>query len=121
MTREDSITTMREDQQLLVIMHLSQLLTFITGFGGLLVPLIIWITQKNKVFQMDEHGKNIVNFQISLILYSLLCVPLIFAFGLGILGFIILGIISLVFPIVNAIKASNGEAPKYPLSLNFIS
>ena len=112
---------MRQDNQLIVITHLSQLLCFITGFGSLIVPLIIWITQKEKVFQMDSHGKNIVNFQISLILYTLLCIPLIFAFGLGIFGFIILGIIALVFPIINAIKASNGETPRYPLSLSFIS
>ncbi|MEY8868373.1 MULTISPECIES: DUF4870 domain-containing protein [Flavobacteriaceae] len=112
---------MREDRQLIVITHLSQLLCFITGFGSLIVPLIIWITQKEKVFQMDAHGKNIVNFQISMILYALLCIPLILAFGLGILGFIILGIISLVFPIINAIKANNGETPTYPLSLSFIS
>ncbi|TBV25941.1 DUF4870 domain-containing protein [Meridianimaribacter sp. CL38] len=112
---------MREDRQLIVITHLSQLLCFITGFGSLIVPLVIWITQKEKVFQMDAHGKNIVNFQISMILYALLCIPLILAFGLGILGFIILGIISLVFPIINAIKANNGETPTYPLSLSFIS
>ncbi len=121
MTRQDNISIMREDNQLLVITHLSQMLTFVTGFGGLIVPLVIWATQKDKVFQMDTHGKNIVNFQISLILYAILCIPLILAFGLGILGLIVIGILSFVMPIVNAIKASNGEAPKYPLSLNFIS
>jgi uncharacterized Tic20 family protein len=70
---------------------------------------------------MDDHGKNIVNFQLSLIVYFIICIPLILFFGLGLLGFIILGIISVIFPIINAIKASNGETPKYPLSLNFIS
>ncbi|MBT8287833.1 MAG: DUF4870 domain-containing protein, partial [Bacteroidia bacterium] len=40
---------------------------------------------------------------------------------LGLIGLIILGIIAFVFPIVNAIKAGNGENPKYPLSLSFIS
>lgn len=112
---------MRQDKQLIVITHLSQLLCFITGFGSLIVPLILWATQKKNVYEMDEHGKNIVNFQLSLIVYALLCIPLILLFGLGILGFIILGIIALVFPIINAIKASHGETPKYPLSLNFIS
>jgi len=121
MTRQDNISIMREDNQLLVITHLSQMLTFVTGFGGLIVPLVIWVTQKDKVFQMDTHGKNIVNFQISLVLYAILCIPLVFALGLGILGLIVLCILSFVMPIVNAIKASNGEAPKYPLSLNFIS
>jgi uncharacterized Tic20 family protein len=53
--------------------------------------------------------------------YCLICIPLILLFGLGLLGFVILGVISIVFPIINAIKASRGEAPTYPLSLNFIS
>ncbi|MFD2540922.1 DUF4870 domain-containing protein [Lacinutrix gracilariae] len=112
---------MRQDKQLLVITHLSQLITLVTGFGSLIVPLILWATQKEKVQEMDAHGKNIINFQLSLIVYCIICVPLILLFGLGILGFIVLGIIAIVFPIVNAIKASNGETPTYPLSFNFIS
>jgi hypothetical protein len=112
---------MRTDNQLLVITHLCQLLTPLTGFGGLIVPLVLWATQKDKVFGMDEHGKQIINFQLSIIIYAIICVPLIFLLGLGILLLIILGVISLVYPIINAIKTSNGETPKYPLSLNFIS
>jgi len=112
---------MREDRQLIVITHLSQLITLVTGFGSLLVPLIIWATQKERVYQMDTHGKNIINFQLSLIVYFIICFPLILLFGLGILGFIILGIVAVVWPIINAIKASNGETPTYPLSFSFIS
>ncbi|HLT32706.1 MAG TPA: DUF4870 domain-containing protein [Aquaticitalea sp.] len=112
---------MREDRQLLVITHLSQLVTLVTGFGSLIVPLIIWATQKEKVYQMDTHGKNIINFQLSLIVYCIICVPLIFLFGLGILGFIVLGIVAIIFPVINAIKVSNGETPTYPLSFSFIS
>ena len=112
---------MRKDNQLLVITHLSQLITLVTGFGSLILPLVLWLTQKEKVYEMDTHGKNIINFQLSLLVYCLICIPLILLFGLGLLGFVILGIISIVFPIINAIKASRGESPKYPLSLNFIS
>jgi hypothetical protein len=112
---------MRQDRQLIVIMHLSQLVTLVIGFGSLIIPLIIWMTNKEKVYEMDAHGKNILNFQISVLMYSLICVPLILLLGLGILGLIVLGIISIIFPIINAIKASHGENPKYPLSLNFIS
>ncbi len=112
---------MKEDRQLLVITHLSQLVTLVTGFGSLIVPLIIWATQKEKVHQMDAHGKNIINFQLSLIVYCIICVPLILLFGLGLLGFLVLGIIAIVFPVINAIKASHGETPTYPLSFNFIS
>ena len=112
---------MREDRQLLVITHLSQLVTLVTGFGSLIVPLIIWATQKERVSEMDAHGKNIINFQLSLIVYCIICIPLILLFGLGLLGFIALGIVAIVFPVINAIKASNGETPAYPLSFNFIS
>ena len=112
---------MREDNQLLVVTHLSQLVILILGFGSLLLPLILWLTQKERVYQMDAHGKNILNFQLSLIIYCILCIPLILLFGLGLLGFLILGIVSIIFPIINAIKASKGEIPKYPLSLKFIS
>ena len=112
---------MRQDNQLLVITHLSQLIMLITGFGSLILPLILLLTQKEKVYQINEHGKRIVNFQISLIVYFIICIPMILFFGLGLLGFVVLGIISVIFPIINAIKASNGELPSYPLSFNFIS
>ena len=84
----------REDKQLIVITHLSQLITLVLGFGSLILPLILWVTQKEKVYQMDTHGKNIINFQLSLIVYCIICVPLILFFGLGLLGFLLLGIIA---------------------------
>lgn len=112
---------MKQDNQLIVVTHLSQLITLVIGFGSLIVPLILWATQKEKVSNMDEHGKNIINFQLSLIVYFIVCIPLILLLGLGLLGFIALGIISIIFPVVNAIKASRGEIATYPLSFKFIS
>ena len=111
---------MREDKSLLVITHLSQLLTYITGIGGLIVPLIIWAFKKDEVFASDQQGKDIVNFQISIIIYSIICIPLILLFGLGILGLIGIGLIALIFPILNAIRVSNGEEVKYPLTIQIL-
>ena len=111
---------MRKDNSLLVITHLSQLLDLVTGFGGFIVPLILWLTQREQVLAMDNHGKSIMNFQISMFIYAIVCIPLILLFGLGILGLIIIGILCVVFPIINAIKASNGEEPSYPLSIEII-
>ncbi|MCB7480525.1 DUF4870 domain-containing protein [Christiangramia sediminis] len=111
---------MREDNQMLVMTHLSQLLDLVTGIGGFIVPLILWLTQKDKVAGMDMHGKMILNFQISLFIYSIICIPLIFLFGLGFLGLIVIGLIALILPIMNALKVSNGEMPYYPLSIEFL-
>ncbi|MDC8004550.1 DUF4870 domain-containing protein [Aureisphaera galaxeae] len=111
----------RQDNSLLMVTHLSQLLYYLTGFGGLVVPLILWLTQRDKVMGMDEHGKAIVNFQLTLILITILSIPGIFLFGLGILGIIYACIIGFVLPIINAVKANNGEAPSYFSTIRFIS
>lgn len=110
----------KENKTLLAFTHLSQLLDLVTGLGGFLVPLILWLTQRDSVENMDESGKSILNFRISMLVYILLCIPLILVFGLGLLGFVAIGIAYFIFPIINAIKASNGNAPYYPLSIKFL-
>jgi uncharacterized Tic20 family protein len=111
---------MKENRQLLVLTHLSQLLDFVSGIGGFIVPLILWLTKKDEIIGMDEHGKAILNFRISMFIYILICIPLVLLLGLGILGLFIIGIFYLIFPIINAIKASNNEPPNYPFSINII-
>lgn len=111
---------MKEDNQLLVITHLSQLLDLISGIGGFIVPLVLWLTKKDEIFGMDAHGKAILNFRISMFIYILICIPLVLFLGLGILGFITIGIFYLIFPIINAIRVSNNQAPNYPFSIAFL-
>jgi uncharacterized Tic20 family protein len=114
-------TAMRTDRQLLVITHLSQLLHYIIGFGGFITPLIIWLTSKDNVEGMNEHGKSIVNFQLSMLLYIILSIPAILLLGLGIITLIGVGILGFVLPIVNAVRAANGEPPSYFMTISFIS
>ncbi len=111
---------MKKDNQLIVLTHLSQLLDFVTGIGGFIIPLILWLVKRDDVYNMDKHGKAILNFRISMFLYILICIPMILFLGLGILGLITIGIFYLIFPIINAVRASNDEEPRYPLSINFI-
>lgn len=111
----------RRDNQLIVLTHLSQLCTFVIGFGSLIVPLILWASNKNDVQDMDRQGKDIINFQLSMIIYAIISIPLILFFGLGILLLILVGILSFVMPIVNAIRAGNDETPTYPMSFKFLT
>ena len=111
---------MREDKQLLVLTHLSQLLDFVSGVGGFILPLVIWIIKKDEIVDMDRQGKEILNFRISMFIYILICIPLILLLGLGILGLIVIGFFYLIFPIVNAVRVSNGQEPNYPLTLKII-
>ncbi|TYP99259.1 hypothetical protein C7447_102581 [Tenacibaculum adriaticum] len=111
---------MKKNKELIVLTHLSQLLDFVTGIGGFIVPLIIWAVKKDEIIDMDKHGKAILNFRITMFLYFLICIPLVIFFGLGLLGFIIIGIFYAIFPIINAIKANNDEEPNYPFSIKFL-
>lgn len=111
---------LRIDRPLLTITHLTQLLTYITGFGGLIVPLVLWLTTRDKVADMDVHGKAIINFQLSIILYIILSIPAILLLGLGILTLIATVILGFVLPIVNAVRASNGEGPSYFMTIRFV-
>ena len=109
---------MTENRQLIVLMHLSQLLDIVTGVGGLIVPLLIWAVKKEEIIDLDIHGKAIINFQLSMLLYSLLAFPLLIFLGLGIL--MAVGFLCLLFPIINAIRTSSGQYPNYPWCIRFI-
>lgn len=114
-------SAVREDRNLLVVTHLSQYLDFVTGFGGLIVPLVLWLTTRDTVLDMNEHGKAVVNFQLSLILYIIVGIPSILLLGAGILLLLFAGLLSLVMPAVNAVRASQGESPSYFGTIRFIA
>ena len=85
-----------------------------------MVPLILWYTQKDKVASMDIQGKQIVNFQLSIIVYYILSIPLILFFGLGLFVLFVVGTLGFILPIVNAIKVSNHQQPVYFMNITFI-
>ncbi len=119
MTTITTTTVMKEDKQLLILTHLSQLLDFVTGIGGFIVPLVLWLTKKDEIIGMNEQGKAILNFRISMFIYAIICIPLMLIL-IGFLGLFIIGLCYLIFPISNAIKVSNGKEPNYPFSIEFI-
>lgn len=88
-------------------------------FGHLLGPLVIWLLKRDEYPFVDQQGKESLNFQISMTLYALLASLLIvILIGIFLLGLLCLMDITLV--IVAAVKASNGEAYRYPFTIRFI-
>lgn len=111
---------LKEDRQMLMFMHLSQLLFLISGIGGIVVPLILWQVKKDEVADMDQQGKEVVNFQLSLLLYYLVSTILVFVL-IGFVLLLVVGLLNIVFPIIYGLKAKDGEANiKYPLTIPFI-
>ena len=99
--------------------HLSAFAGYIVPFGSILGPLVIWSIKKEQFPAIDDHGKEALNFQISIAIYMILSAILIVII-IGILMLIALWVFQTVMIIIASIKANNGEKFVYPLSIRFI-
>jgi len=105
---------------------------------GIIAPVVLWVIGKDKSPQVDQHGKIVLNWLISLFIYAMIGVAIavicfIFAIAIAVstglplpLGMILLGpvcllvwILMAIFPIIGAVKANEGTTWKYPLSIPF--
>jgi uncharacterized protein len=103
-----------------MLCHLVALVGFLgIPFGHLLGPLVVWLFKKNEYPFADEQGKESLNFQISMTIYAILPIILVLIF-IGIPLLILLGIADAILVIIAAVKASNGESYRYPLTIRFL-
>ncbi len=100
----------------LMLMHLSQFASWLIPFVGIIIPILMWTTNKDNNTEVDRHGKNILNFNISYAIY--LVVLLIILIGIPLI--IILLAVFAIAIVIASIKASNGEYWEYPLTIKFI-
>ena len=108
-------------KQWTLFVHLSALSGYIgIPFGWILGPLILWLIKKDEIAEVNEHGKEALNFQISVLIYSIVALPLICLGGLGAVILVALGIFDIVCIIIAAVKAADGQLFQYPLSIKFI-
>ena len=74
----------KHHKNLAAIIHLSTFTKFFIPLGNFILPIILWTTNKDKSDFVDEHGKQAINFQISILLYTILiaCLTIpLFLFG----------------------------------------
>ena len=108
-----------QERQWSLICHLSALSGYVIPFGNLIVPIIIWSMKKEEMPMVDEHGKEVINFQISMTIWMIIAGVLIFVL-IGIPLLIVLAILQVVFVIIGAVKADSGQLYKYPMTIQFI-
>jgi uncharacterized Tic20 family protein len=87
--------------------------------GQIIGPLIVWLLKKDEYPLVDDQGKEVLNFQISVTIYGLVCIPLCcFVIGFVLLGAVL--VFSIVMTIIGGVKANGGVAYRYPLCIRFI-
>jgi len=116
-TAEQSPT---QDRTWATLCHLLALAGFVgIPFGNVLGPLIFWLVMRENHPEIDEHGKESLNFQLSMTIYTIVA-------GLSI--FIMIGVFllpavlvtNLVLLIIASVKAGRGEFYRYPLTIRFV-
>ena len=116
----ETSTSSRDVRTWNVLCHATALAGFFVPWAGhILGPLIVWLAKRNDSPEIDEYGKESLNFQISMLIYNViagfLCLVLI--------GFIILAILhilNLVLVIVASIQTSEGKFYRYPMTIRLI-
>lgn len=103
-----------------ILCHISALAGFVIPFGNVFGPLVVWLIKRDQMPSVNEHGKEALNFQISVAIYAIIAWLTVFILiGFILLPAVIIGF--LVLTIIATVKASNGEFYRYPFTIRFIS
>lgn len=97
----------------LVTLHLSNF------FCIVVIPLVIWAWKKDEDYEIDRQGKDVINFQLSMMIYLFASSILVFVL-VGIVFLIVIGWYIAIITIINTIKVVTENDYKYPLSIKFI-
>lgn len=119
MERQSTTTSALDEKQWAMICHLGALSGFLIPFGNVIVPGVIWSMKKESSPLVDKHGKESLNFQLSLLIYyfvaAILCIVLI-----GIPLLFALFLIQVISIIQATVTADKGEFYHYPITIRFI-
>lgn len=108
-----------EARQMAMFCHLAALAGFVIPFGNVVGPLVLWLVKKDADPFIDDQGKEAVNFQITITLASIVCMMLMLVV-IGFLLIIALAVIWLVFTVIAANQANQGQAYRYPYILRLV-
>ncbi len=116
----ETSTSSRDVRTWNVLCHATALAGFFVPWAGhILGPLIVWLAKRSDSPEIDEYGKESLNFQISMLIYNViagvLCLVLV-----GFIILVILHILNLVLVIVASIQASEGKFYRYPITIRLI-
>ena len=116
----DAPQVSKDEQNWAMVCHLSALSGFLVPFGNLLGPLIVWLVKRAEFPLVDVHGKEALNFQITVTIAAAVCIPLMFVL-IGFLFLFVVGVGALILTIMAGVQVSNGDfAYRYPLTIRFL-
>lgn len=108
----------QQERNTAMLMHLTGLLGYIAVAVGFVVPLVIWLTQKDRSAFVERQGYVMFNAWTSYTIYTIPAIMLCFV-CIGIPLLLALWALAFVATIFVALAASRGETKEYPLVIKF--
>jgi uncharacterized Tic20 family protein len=109
----------RDDRQLAMVTHLLALANYFAFPAGIIAVLVMWLVKKDESPALDRVGREVLNFNLSMLIYAIGSFILVFVLiGIGLL--IALWVFGLVVTIIAAIRANDGHYYRYPLTIRFL-
>ncbi|WP_080508294.1 DUF4870 domain-containing protein [Haloparvum sedimenti] len=100
-----------DDTSLAAITHILALFTWVIG------PVIVLVVSEDEFVR--ENARNAINWQIFMTIYSIIGLVLTLLV-VGVFVMLLVGLLDLIFCVVAAVKANDGEAWSYPLTLDLV-
>lgn len=104
----------QDEKNLALIMHVLSLVGF-----SLIGPLIVWLVKKDESAFINAQGRELLNFQISFLIYAIVCIPLCLVL-IGIPLLIVVGIASFILTIIGLVKATEGKIYRFPATIKIL-
>ncbi|MBN1591301.1 MAG: DUF4870 domain-containing protein [Pirellulales bacterium] len=102
----------KEERTLAMACHL-------LGLVGFIGPLVLWLIKKDESALVDDQGKESLNFQITVLLASVVS-ALLACLVIGVVMAVVVAIYDLAYIIIAAMKANEGQVYRYPICLRLI-
>lgn len=109
--------------------HIIACTRYVTGLGFFLGPLLVWMLMRERYPSVVAHGKEALNFQLTVLIVSF-CTGVIgfvlalFTCGIGgylaVAALCVIGGGHLVLMIMAAVQAWSGGSFEYPFSMRFL-
>ena len=113
-----AISMTKEERDWSMWSHFSTL-SVLVGIPGFIGPAVIWYMKKDKSAVIAEQAKESLNFQISMFIYLVISAILM----LVIVGFILFPLVliaDLVLAVIAGVRAGEGVAYRYPMTIRFL-
>lgn len=119
-----------DDRTYATLLHLSLIAHMVLPYIAIVLPIVMWNMKKKESAYIDDHGREALNFQISLLIYSIVLPIIAIPIGLLLLGVGILATVPIaaIFPyvlglvglIMGSMAANRGEMYRYPMTIRFL-